>query len=591
MGEVNKELRRQVARHAAEDQYLLLSNRHPLNLSSCHHLDTNSDDIAVSDFEYAWPSFVDQSHNPDHSRWDSGTSMPEWPLNFGHGTSIIGSTVTNQPWSHQYAMPDGDIQAASYNTAPSSGDIDFILARNYADTTQEILPNQNVCNRFNSLSTALDVSATGISTSSHSWKDDHEAFSTADAYFQSDGFYGQIADFEDNPDDLLAPSSSALITHLASSGLVEVAHDESGGTSGYESTEIAGRDFGMDNAIMCPGTATEDDEILIVLTGSRQAGNRHAEGRRLLSSSEGCGFPRIRQMDTVSNLISANGGFKHDVLKGTLDKYIYELRKVLKVSATHTSLGPELRLKVASEGVLWVVREAWPQVEQFWKTTASFQGFLQCEMWLNFPGRATYELMDAAYRPTLAQLSIPHSPMIDWLPWPELRDKLIEHQDEINMDQISSLAIQNVVAHRSASLSRKRDVEGDHPTEVGNTKPSNRAMSFRIWDLCLLEENNISRLPQNTDLVYTPRSASVEALVKAYSLECNNFQTQRLHARFFDVFPSLFVPSAISDYDVRELSALHAYSQRDALCAPREISQAAVERLRTSISRMIPGSV
>jgi hypothetical protein len=285
-------------------------------------------------------------------------------------------------------------------------------------------------------------------------------------------------------------------------------------------------------------------------------------------------------------------GFNTSGPRGKLDQYILVLGQVLQRPElqTPTQRGRQLRQKVGIEGVLWAVREAWPQAEHFWKVTASFQGFLQSELWRNFPAMAEYRFLHPAYRPTPTQLSTPHSPIIDWLPWPDLRDQVIHHQDQLDVDLVCKLAIQNVVAHRRTRASRQsiRFENRDH--ETSTTTATTKKTSFRVWELCLLEEQAGSRPPASAHhLVYRPQSVPVQALEKAYGLEFDDFQTQRLHRQFFDSFPALFVDSALSDYAVQTMPAVQQQRRpdRDQLGSPRDLSPQAVERLERAIERLL----
>ncbi|GAD98654.1 hypothetical protein FG03950.1 [Paecilomyces variotii No. 5] len=296
-------------------------------------------------------------------------------------------------------------------------------------------------------------------------------------------------------------------------------------------------------------------------------------------------------------------GFNTSEPKGYLDRYIAVLGKVLNRIEASKTLPSQLRQKLATEGVLWAVREAWPQAEHYWKVTASFQGFMWSELWRNFPHRAVYESMHPAYRPTPTQLSTPHCALIDWLPWPDIRDRVIQHQHEVDVDMLCKLAIQNVVAHRlppqpPRQYKHTRDnrlnntstkhTNGKHTDASSDPLHSISNSSFRIFELCLLEENAGSRPSEtSTALVYRPRSAPVQALEKAYRLEYNNFQTQKLHAQFFDAFPFLFVESALSKYTVQGLPAIRGHCATDVLGSPREISLEAVQRLRDIVSHVL----
>src|ERR1700761_1087238 len=115
-------------------------------------------------------------------------------------------------------------------------------------------------------------------------------------------------------------------------------------------------------------------------------------------------------------------------------------------------------------------------------TQATFRGFLHAELWRNFPCERTYRQLPPVYRPTRAQLAIPHSPMIDWLPWPDVRDMAIRHQDEIDLDDLFRVAIHNLVAHRRG-LGRRRpsfrdNVPASSPVLVDEVTDET---SFRVW--------------------------------------------------------------------------------------------------------------
>ncbi|KEF51843.1 uncharacterized protein A1O9_12181 [Exophiala aquamarina CBS 119918] len=263
--------------------------------------------------------------------------------------------------------------------------------------------------------------------------------------------------------------------------------------------------------------------------------------------------------------------------QGLLDHYIYALRDFVHRLDSCGGLGPNLRARLMTKGVLWVVHEAWPQAEHFWKATASFQGFLQAELWRNFPDSSVYRSMHPAYKPTVLQLAVPHSPIIDWLPWPDLRDKLIASQEQIDVDLVCKTAIQNVVAHRRAIPQTRPQKRVRRDTE-GNSRPAQK-MSFRVWDLCILEETAGRKPKGNTALTYRPKSAPVRALEKAYALEYNDFQTQKLHPDFFTMFPKLFSQSVISDYTVQELPTVRNFSRWDVLGSPLPISTASLARL------------
>jgi Domain of unknown function (DUF3425) len=59
----------------------------------------------------------------------------------------------------------------------------------------------------------------------------------------------------------------------------------------------------------------------------------------------------------------------------------------------------------------------------------------------------------ALLRPSEKQLRVPHDPFIDGLPWPGLRDALIDHQAKESMDELLVHTIAETVLHDGDTLS------------------------------------------------------------------------------------------------------------------------------------------
>lgn len=272
----------------------------------------------------------------------------------------------------------------------------------------------------------------------------------------------------------------------------------------------------------------------------------------------------------------------------------------------------ELQRAVSAEGVLWAVREAWPAAEGYWNLTvrlesflsvprvffvcssmlinthvrqATFRGFLGAELWRNFPCERTYRQLPPAYRPTRAQLLVPHSPMIDWLPWPDVRDLAIRYQDEIDLDALFRVAIHNVVAHRK----RSRQVQARALGDEAACKAVTDNTSFRVWDLVCLEKANGTDPLADPGLEKrpVPRSPGVKAVLRAYDLEYDDFDTQKLDDCFFEQFPALYCDTAASDWKVEGFPGLSSVD----VGRPVSLTRPAVGRLKARIETMVGGEV
>lgn len=170
---------------------------------------------------------------------------------------------------------------------------------------------------------------------------------------------------------------------------------------------------------------------------------------------------------------------------------------------------------------------------------------------------------------------VPHSPMIDWMPWPDLRDLAIRHQDEIDTDELFRMAILNVVAHR-------KRLAGSTP--ISSFSPPDKK-SFRVWDLVCLEKSNGVNPLAEPGLNRKPvlHSPSARALVRAFDLEYDEFATQKLDDRFFETYPSLYCDTAASSWQVE---AFPTFSPED-VGHPIDLTTSAVRRLQSKFESMI----
>ncbi|KAH8690190.1 hypothetical protein BGW36DRAFT_433142 [Talaromyces proteolyticus] len=301
-----------------------------------------------------------------------------------------------------------------------------------------------------------------------------------------------------------------------------------------------------------------------------QLNNSSTDDARALS------IPPCPTQNLVFPTPAATLGFNTSSPKWGLDQYILTLRLVIKQALKATRLCSDERQSIISDGVFWAVREAWPEAEGFWKFTASFRGFVQSEIWRNFPSHATYSDLHGAYRPTALQLSIPHSPIIDWMPWPELRDRIILVQDQVDVDHVCRALIQNVVSHRR--LRPTKSITGDDDPESSDLNQP----SFRTWDLQLLEKQS-GFSPTGNEVAYRPRSVGVVALEKAYGLVFDDFLTQKLHSSFFDEFPFLMCESAASRFKVQEIPLVVPQD----LGYPKPLTSDSVDKLKSLVEKKI----
>lgn len=72
-----------------------------------------------------------------------------------------------------------------------------------------------------------------------------------------------------------------------------------------------------------------------------------------------------------------------------------------------------------------------------WYAKTRFYHIIELTAWTMYPSMATFEKLHHRYRPTAIQGRIPHPRVIDWIPFPSIRDKLIQlHAANPQIDQI-----------------------------------------------------------------------------------------------------------------------------------------------------------
>ncbi|OCT53146.1 hypothetical protein CLCR_10197 [Cladophialophora carrionii] len=324
----------------------------------------------------------------------------------------------------------------------------------------------------------------------------------------------------------------------------------------------------------------EDDCDEIILRNSilkRKRSLVYADRTSLLDQ------PFVRPLSGL-NLVM---GYNTSLPRSRMDMYITVLRQLVRCCSERSVLGHDLQRAITAEAVLWAVREAWPAAEGYWNLTATFRGFLYAELWRNFPCERSYTQLPPAYRPTRAQLAIPHSPMIDWMPWPDVRDMAIKFQDQIDLDDLFRVAIHNLVAHRRG-LGRRRqsfqqDVLEPSPRIIEEV---NDETSFRVWDVvCLENVRSTNPLAAEPGLEKKPvlRTPELRALSRAYDLQYDEFDTQKLDDGFFEAYPCLYADTAASGWKVRSFPNLRQVD----VGRPVTLTRPAVFRLKSKIEALV----
>ncbi|KAK2040413.1 hypothetical protein LZ31DRAFT_604152 [Colletotrichum somersetense] len=87
-----------------------------------------------------------------------------------------------------------------------------------------------------------------------------------------------------------------------------------------------------------------------------------------------------------------------------------------------------------------------------WYAKTRFFHIIELTAWQLYPSAATFERLHPRYRPTETQMKHPHPRVIDWIPFPTIRDRLIQrHAANPHIDQIFCDAVTGYVVETTMS--------------------------------------------------------------------------------------------------------------------------------------------
>lgn len=194
------------------------------------------------------------------------------------------------------------------------------------------------------------------------------------------------------------------------------------------------------------------------------------------------------------------------------------------------------------------------------------------ELWRSFPCKATYYKIHPLYRPTPLQLSEPHHPVIDWLPWPAVRNKVIEIQNQVDVDQLLIILLEHTLIKPSLSYSAEW------------TQSSHAA--FRLRDMYLLEKSAGGGFAiANPAMANDPAFLALRALANSYDWRSLDVTDLRYDQRFCEIYPQFNIPGCISICQTEPLDACAPVEER--LQQPEDLTVASVQLLQQRIQKWL----
>ncbi|GJC78823.1 hypothetical protein ColLi_01661 [Colletotrichum liriopes] len=87
-----------------------------------------------------------------------------------------------------------------------------------------------------------------------------------------------------------------------------------------------------------------------------------------------------------------------------------------------------------------------------WYAKTRFYHIIELTAWQLYPSAATFQKLHQRYRPTETQMKHPHPRVIDWIPFPSIRDRLIQrhaanpHIDQIFCDAVTGYVVETIMS-------------------------------------------------------------------------------------------------------------------------------------------------
>lgn len=193
--------------------------------------------------------------------------------------------------------------------------------------------------------------------------------------------------------------------------------------------------------------------------------------------------------------------------------------------------------------------ERWTWTTQWYFETLGLEKLTPITRYHISPTVENYQALQPQFRPTALQLTKFHWPIIDWNPFPSLRDKMIEHANEINLNEVILSSMQSFCMevecietsprpppvqsgatgqHRYYRLeeylnyiseqdrSSHTDLVGQQPLQISKSIEAKFILTLRSMDACYkLEPSFFERFP----MLYCEEAAVKGTYASIYDLE------------------------------------------------------------------------
>ncbi|OQV00813.1 hypothetical protein CLAIMM_06261 [Cladophialophora immunda] len=204
---------------------------------------------------------------------------------------------------------------------------------------------------------------------------------------------------------------------------------------------------------------------------------------------------------------------------------------------------------------LMVSKHYWHWTKDWWILTNSFQTIGLITRYRIEPTLENYARLPARFRPTRLQFTRFHWPVVDWIAWPEIRDKLILHAAEYDLSEVTLATMRSYCLEEDTNELPKSNLSPskgfEHQTYALTGGPKTKCY-YRLEEYIDYTKQKVQqRDSPNCGTPRTTISARLEAkLILALQAEET---PMKLEPAFFERFPGLLSENAIAQGKYRSI--------------------------------------
>ncbi|RFU33283.1 hypothetical protein B7463_g3054, partial [Scytalidium lignicola] len=259
------------------------------------------------------------------------------------------------------------------------------------------------------------------------------------------------------------------------------------------------------------------------------------------------------ELDLTSNFLNLNNpswpnfeSFPYSYPQGPLRRYSHSqfsdhLDFILKLlrqngyTERHGSSPPTVVVSILRE----FVEQSWPAMGPWFAITDAYDIIKNIFWWRLAKSSQALRTIQASYIPTWIQQTLQYPSIIDWIPYPRIRDRLILNLEAYDIDQVI------------CDMTEAYIIERINP--LGNTPQSCSLLDLVQWSLHaamdFFNSNPLSGTSSITRDAWCKKLIVDRATANFYSQLPKPFHIPgfKIHPNFFERYPSLYDPSAVAE--------------------------------------------